>query len=108
MIRESLNKVNEAKKLALDTIYNNIKGDPYGPDDKKVSGVAYRDLEDVSVPEGTMFYARNVNGKDVQTRAKTSHRAKEVIIAGVEYYVTNALKYPSKKWIKELMFAKKV
>ena len=91
-------------KISLDTIYNNIEN-PYDDMPKKLSGVEFSTLDDVDVPANIMFYARNQNGKDVSKRVKTSHRAKEVMIAGKSYYVTNKISYPGKKWIKELMFA---
>lgn len=98
----------EAKEPApdLDKLYNNIKN-AHDNMDTIIGGVNYRDLDEVSVEAGIIFYALNANGKKVTMRPKSGHRAKEVMIAGKEYLVTNKLSYSGKKYISEVMFARK-
>ena len=104
--REYVNEnINEAK-INLEKIYNNIKN-PYDANVTNISGVDYDKLDDIDVDAGTMFYAINANGKKVSTKAKTNFKAKEVMIGGKTYIVTNKLSYSGKKYISELMITTK-
>jgi len=89
----------------LEKLYHNISN-PYDDMPKKIGGIVYSKLDDVNVEPGTMFYAINVNGRRVTYKIKTGLRAKEVMIAGKNYIVTNSLSYPAKKYIKEIMIAR--
>lgn len=99
------NEMNEAA-MDLEKIYSNIKN-PYDNITTNISGIDYDKLDDIDVKAGIMFYAINANGTKVSTRLKTNIRAKEVMIAGKEYVITNKLSYPGKKYIKEIMIARK-
>jgi len=93
-------------KEQLEEIYNNIDN-PYNDMPKRIGGVEYSKLKDINVDPGTMFYAINSNGKRVTSRSGSlGFRAKRVKIGDEEYIVTNLLKYPGKKWIKEIMISK--
>ena len=105
MLREIVEGVNEGEKEDIDSVYKEITN-PYDSIEKKVGGVAYSKLEDVNVEAGVTFYAKNENGKFHSMKVKVGLRAKKAVIGGVDYIVTDRLKYPGKKWIKELMFAK--
>lgn len=106
MMIADLNKNLDEAKINLEKIYNNIKN-PYDANVTNISGVDYDKLDDIDVDAGTMFYAINANGKKVGTRAKTNFKAKEVMIGGKSYIVTNKLSYPGKKYISELMITTK-
>ena len=102
LFTEASNSLNQEQ---LEKLYHNISN-PYDDMPKKISGVEHSKLDDIDVEPGTMFYAINANGKKVTVKTKTSIRAKEVMIAGKSYIVTNKLSYPGKKWIKEIMIAR--
>ncbi len=89
----------------LEKLYHKISN-PYDNMPKKIGGVEYSKLDDVNVEPGTIFYAINGNGKRVTYKTKTGMRAKEVMIAGKHYIVTNKLSYPAKKYIKEVMITR--